>query len=371
MATLFDKRVMQVNNHAMIPPHAQLVRQLLQAALILGVALVGATGASAAPPLEYCAHRPSDQQLRAAPSREHQDGPSRTDCTPFTERTTPRKTDNPDGRDPDRPSRELKLENLQQEVSTFLHEYRRFLDCCKTDPAELEGIEALGDYVDDLLRTAQHQLFSEQMKLRGMTVKEMLAPVAAARRELRLLHAQLRELGILMEKRDAEEADGTTGGTMTNQTTEDALQQQPRPPSLPTGAKTGVEIGVTPLAGRDIGKTPRSGTGIGAEGLTGPSIGATPKTGQEIGATGPTGFEIGATGRAGPGIGESPFNTDGSSSVGSTLHPSTIGSSLGDSTVGSTIGGSTMGSSMTDSSVGSTIGGSSVGSSLQNRSTGP
>ena len=326
----------------------------------------------AAPPLEYCGARKADQQLGAAPHPErNRDGRPHADCTPFIEKKPT------DGEAPAheqkavRPARDLKIENLPADVSNFLEEYRQFLDCCKSDPAELERVEELGDEVGDLLRLAQKDLFSEQMKLRGMTLKEMIAPVASARRELSLLRKQLEQLGTLMEKRDASGYEEAGRETILIQETEEALQRNVSPHHLPSGAKTGLEIGATPSAGKAIGKTPTSGTAIGTEGVTGPKIGVNPKTGREIGATGPTGFEIGATGRAGPDIGESNLNSGTSSSVGSTLPQSTIGSTLQDSTTGSNIGSSTTGSSLSDSTIGSTLGGSSVGSSLQNRTTGP
>jgi hypothetical protein len=326
---------------------------------------------NAAPPLEYCDGRTADQQLGAVPHPErNRDSRPHVDCTPFIEKNGTDEGGSAEAQKPGRPLRDLKIENLPVEVSKFLQEYRQFLDCCKSDPAELERVEELGDEVGDLLRLAQTDLFSEQMKLRGMTLKEMIVPVASARRELGLLRKQLEQLGALMEKRDAAGYEEAGQETILIQETEEALQKQGGPHGFPSGAKTGVEIGITPAAGKTIGKTPTSGTAIGAEGLAGPKIGVNPKTGREIGVTGPTGFEIGATGRAGPNIGESTFNSGMSSSVGSTLSPSTIGSSLQDSTVGSSIGSSTTGSSLSDSTIGSSLGGSSVGSSLENRSTG-
>lgn len=322
--------------------------------------------------MEYCGTRKADQQLGAASHPERNPvGQPHADCTPLIETKTPDGQTPPDERKPARPPRDLKIENLPVEVSKFLQEYRQFLDCCKTDPAELERVEELGDEVGDLLRLAQTDLFSEQMKLRGMTLKEMISPVASARRELGMLRKQLEQLGALMDTRDAAEYEEAGRETLVIEETEEALQKGLRPHHLPSGAKTGLEIGATPSAGKAIGKTPASGPTIGAEGLTGPRIGVNPKTGREIGVTGPTGFEIGATGRAGPDIGESGLNNATSSSAGSTLPQSTIGSTLQDSTIGSDIGTSTTGSSLKDSSVGSTLGGSSIGSSLQNRGTGP
>jgi hypothetical protein len=326
-----------------------------------------------APPIDFCENRMADQQLGASLHPERRNGAvPESGCSPLVK--PPDKTAREDiesARKPVKPRRVMKIENLQMEASHFLEEYRQFLNCCKSDPAELDRVEELGQDVADLLQMAQNELFSEQMKLRGMTLREMIPPVASARQQLHRLHKQLEDLGQSMERMEDLDTDGTARERSAIQETEDAISRGIRPHTFPSGAKTGAEIGSSSSVGKDIGKTSTSGTAIGAEGLTGPRIGVNPKTGREIGATGPTGFEIGQTGRAGPGIGESPFNRETSSSADSSLHPSTIGSSLQDSTVGSTISPSTTGSSLSDSTIGSSLGGSSVGSTIQNRSTLP
>ena len=355
----------------LIEPHSPGALGCLLGTTILCWAMTP-SATSAAPPIEYCGARKADQQLGAVPHPErNRDGRPHVDCTPFVDKKETDETVSDEERKRPRSARELKIENLPAEVSNFLQEYRQFLDCCKSDPAELERVEELGEEVNDLLRLAQTGLFSEQMKLRGMTLREMIAPVGSARRELGLIRKQLEQLGALMEKRDSSGYEEAGQETILIQETEEALQKEARPRNLPSGPKTGLEIGATPSAGKAIGKTPTTGAAIGMEGLAGPGLGVNPKTGREIGVTGPTGFEIGATGRAGPDIGESTFNSGASSSVGSTLAPSSIGSTLQDSTVESNIGTSTTGSSLSDSTIGSSLGGSSVGSSLQNRSTGP
>jgi hypothetical protein len=195
----------------------------------------------AAPPLEYCGTRKSDQRLGAAsPPERNRAGQPHADCTPFIESKTPDAEAPPDTRKPARPPRDLKIENLPVEVSKFLQEYRQFLDCCKTDPAELARVEELGDEVGDLLRLAQTELFSEQMKLRGMTLNEMISPVASARRDLGMLHKKLEQLGALMEKRDAAEFEEAGRETLAIEETEETLQKGLRPHHLPSGAKTGI-----------------------------------------------------------------------------------------------------------------------------------
>ncbi len=331
------------------------------------------SAALGAPPIDFCGNRTTDQQLGASLHPERRSGGiAESGCSPLIEpRDKAAREDVDSARKPVKPRRALKIENLQMEVSHFLQEYRLFLNCCKTDPAELERVEELGEDVSALLQVVQNELFSEQMKLRGMTLREMIPPVASARQQLHLLHKQLEDLGQSMERGENLDSEEATRERSAIQDMEDAISRGVRPTPSPSGAKTGAEIGSSSSVGKDIGKTSTSGTAIGAEGLTGPRIGVNPKTGREIGATGPTGFEIGETGRAGPGIGESPLNHETSSSADSSLRPSTIGSSLQDSTVGSSISPSTTGSSLPDSTIGSSLGGSSVGSTIQNRSTLP
>jgi hypothetical protein len=329
--------------------------------------------AMGAPPIDFCGNRTADQQLGASLHPERQSGGvAESGCSPLVEpRDKITQEDGESARNPVKPRRAMKIENLQMEVSHFLQEYRQFLNCCKTDPAELERVEKLGEDVSDLLQVAQNELFSEQMKLRGMTLREMIPPVASARQQLHRLHTQLEDLGQSMDRKESLDSDEAARERSAIQETEAAISKGVRPHTFPSGAKTGAEIGSSSSVGKDIGKTSTSGTAIGAQGLTGPRIGVNPKTGREIGATGPTGFEIGETGRAGPGIGESSLNRETSSSADSSLRPSTIGSSLQDSTVGSSISPSTTGSSLPDSTIGSSLGGSSVGSTIQNRSTLP
>jgi hypothetical protein len=339
------------------------------ATFLSAIAVFSAHLVWAAPPIDYCPSRTPDQQIGAAMHPESKGGArAEPGCVPLVEKKDPR--DRQDADDPGKPRRDLKIENLQGEVSRFLQRQRQFLECCKTDTAQLQTIEEMGDEVAELLETAQSGLFSEQMKLRGFTLREMILPVAKARQELRDLRKQLEGIDTAREKRRRLDSEGAGKESLTIQEAEDSIQRGFRPHQEPAGPKTGSEIGVSPSIGKEIGKTPTTGTAIGSEGVTGPNIGVNPKTGREIGTTGPTGFEIGGTGRAGPGIGESNFNRD-SSAVGSSLPQSSVGSSLNDSTVGSSLGSSNIGSTLPDASVGSSLGGSSVGSSIQNRSTAP
>ncbi len=344
-----------------------IAKTLCVTVLMGGVALtfsgITVATASAASPLYWCPDRKADQQYSAT------QGPG---CVPFVEKKETRAAEQ-EGEIPtsDKPPRDFKIENLQGYVSTFLSKYRQFLDCCKTDLAELQQIEELGDEVGGLLESAQHQLSNYSMASRGIMLREMIPPVAKARADLRTLRARLEQIGEASNRRDQAEFEEAGREARTMREMEESIDKDIRAPKLPASAKTGVGIGVAPAAGPNIGKTPKTGTAIGVEGRTGQDVGMSPRNSSDIGGSGPTGFAIGATGRAGSSIGESTLNNDTSSSVDSSLQRSTVGSSISDSSVGSSMGPSSVGSSLQDSSVGSSFGGSSVGSSLQDRTTGP
>ena len=330
---------------------------LTLALLFLAVPFSTPAPAGAAPLLEYCEHSAADHQLRAARGT--------AGCVPLVEKKDPSTSDD---RTAGESTRQLKIENLQQEVTTFLQRYNQFLECCRTDLAELRSVEELGNDVNDLLTMAQSGLFSEHMKLRGWTIAELLPPVAKTRADLKRLHAKLEMIGDARTRLGQLDYEAAAKESRRIQELEDSIQKEFQHRALPAGPKTGTGIGASSAVGTSIGKTPRSGADIGAGGSQAGDIGATPRSGADIGASGPTGFDIGATGRAGADIGESRLNSD-QSAVGSSLQQSTVGSSIGDTTVGSSLGQSTIGSSLSDTSVGSSLGGSSVGSSLQNRST--
>lgn len=322
-----------------------------------------ATTVSAASPLYWCPDQKSDRQYSA------EQGPG---CVPLVEKKETTATEQ-EGETPteSKPTRDFKIENLQGDISTFLNKYRHFLDCCKTDLTELQQVEELGDEVGDLLKSTQANISNHSMASRGIMLREMIPSVSKARADLKKLRATLERINTSTSIRDEGDFEASGREAHAIREMEESIERDIRAPKLSTGPKTGASIGTAPSAGPSIGKTPKTGNTIGAEGVTGQGIGASSKHSHDIGGSGPAGFGIGATGRAGPSIGESTFNNESSSGVGSSLQRSTVGSSLSDSTVGSSFGGSSVGSSLRDSSVGSSFGSSGVGSSIQERGTAP
>lgn len=329
---------------------------------VLVVLFAGAVAAGALPTqsafaastVYYCPDRKADQQYSAQP------GPG---CVPLVNKKP--------GKKPDLPFEEQKQhfhpDNLTQDVSAFLTRYQKFLECCRTDLRELREIEDMSDELDQMLDSTQTNLSNYSLASRGIMLRDLLPRVAKAREDIKILRARLEMIGEVSSQRETLDLEGKGLASQKIREIEESIERDIHAPMLPGSARTGGSIGVAPAAGPAIGRSPKIGPDIGQDGVTGQGIGANPKSSRNIGAGGVSGFEIGATGRAGPDIGESTFNQETSSGVGSTLQRSTIGSSLSDSTVGSSINSSAVGSSMQDTSVGSSFGGSSVGSSLKPR----
>jgi len=329
--------------------------------LALAVSSIVVSIAAAASPLFWCPDQKADRQYSAK-----QD----PGCVPLAEKEEIQGAEQEGGTPTgSKPLREFKIENLQGDVSTFLSKYRDFLDCCKTNLSELQQIQEMGEEIGGLLKSTQANISNHSMASRGIILREMIQPVAKARADLKKLRATLEHIDTSRNSGNLESA-GRDSYAIREM--EGSIERDFQAPKLSTGPKTGSSIGNAPAAGPSIGKTPKTGNTIGAEGVTGQNIGSSSKNSHDIGGSGPVGFGIGTTGRAGPSIGESTFNSESSSAVGSSLQRSTVGSSLSDSTVGSSYGGSNVGSSLGESGVGSSFGSSSTGSTtIQERGAVP
>ena len=189
---------------------------------------------SAAPPLEYCENRTSDQQLGAG--KRNSPMSSKDNCIPFIEK---REASSNNAQVTREQPRAIKIENIQDEVTTFLQKYNRFLECCKTDLAELEAIEELGDEVGALLAAAQDGLFSEHMKIRGWTVSKLIPPVAKARIQLKALHAKLEHIVKTQKQLGELDSQDVSRETIRLRELEESIGRDFTPSSLPTGPKKG------------------------------------------------------------------------------------------------------------------------------------
>jgi hypothetical protein len=365
LASFIDKGSTQVENGFMrtLTTAKAFCVTVFMGGVVLTISGITVATAAAASPLYWCPDQKTDRQYSAT------QGPG---CVPLVEKKETQATEKA-GEIPtnDNPPREFRIENLQGDVSTFLNKYRHFLDCCKTDLSELQQVEEMGDEVGGLLQSTQSNMSNHSMVSRGIMLREMIPTVSKARADLKKLRATLERISTSTNTSDLGDFEASGREAHAIREMEESIERDIRAPKQSTGPKTGASIGNAPAAGPSIGKTPKTGNTIGAEGVTGQDIGASSKNGHDIGSSGPAGFAIGGTGRAGPSIGESTFNSESSSAVGSSLQRSTVGSSLSDSTVGSSVGRSSVGSSLGESGVGSSFGSSSVGSTIQERGTGP
>ena len=365
LTSFIDKGLRQAENDRMRP--LKTAKALCLTVFLGGAALMGnditATTASAASLLYWCPDQQGDRQYSAKQG---------LGCMPIVEKEGVKTTEQEAGTPTkNTPLYDFKVENLQNDVSSFLNKYRNFLDCCKTDLSELQQIEEMGDEVGDLLKSTQTNMSNHSMASRGIMLREMIPTVAKARADLKKLRATLERIGTSTRAHDSGSLENSAQEMRAIREMEESIERDIRAPELSTGPKTGTSIGTAPAAGPNIGKTPKTGNAIGAEGVTGQNIGTSPKNSHDIGGSGPAGFGIGATGRAGPSIGQSTLNNESSSAVGSSLQRSTVGSSLSDSTIGSSFGGSSVGSSLGESSVGSSFGSSSVSSTIQQQNSAP
>src|SRR5437016_7354547 len=132
--SLIDKDSSRGENHFM--RSLTIMKALCLAVFIGGAAFtvnsITAATASAASPLYWCPDQKSDRQYSA------EQGPG---CVPLVDKKeAPTAEQEGETSTGNKSSREFKIENLQDDVSTFLSKYRQFLDCCKTDLNELQRV---------------------------------------------------------------------------------------------------------------------------------------------------------------------------------------------------------------------------------------
>lgn len=298
----------------------------------------------------WCPDKPPDRQYVSTP----QPG-----CQPLVEEDkdakAQKKADKRSKPPKERPR--LTTRDIQGQVATFLQEYRDFMNCCAVT-ASLEEVEDLEEQAHHILKFVQQSGFVNMgTAWRGMTLSQIVPPVAQAREDLRKLAARLRQLDEAYER--AHSADYEAAGKERRSIREEeaAIQQDARRPPPASSAPTGTDIGgpgstqgppattlpnrfgtsiedttspttLPSATGADIGGvvspgskyqqgslSPRAGAASGDSTL--PShVGASPT--QETTLSNTTGFELntpqGPTGsstlpsRAGPAAGDSSFN---------------------------------------------------------------
>ena len=300
----------------------------------------------------WCPDRPPDSQYVSTP----QPG-----CKPLIEEEkdaakAERRAAKRDTPPKERPT--LTTRDIQGQVAAFLQQYRDFMNCCAAT-ARLEEVEDLEEQATYILKFVQQSGFVNMgTAWRGMTLSQIIPPVAQAREDLRKLSTRLRRLDEAYDRVDnVLDYEAAARERRRIQEEEAAIQKDSRRLPPPSSAPTGTDIGgpgstqgppastlpnrfgtsienttspttLPSATGADIGSVvspdskyqqgslrPRAGAASGASTL--PShVGTTPtedttlsnSTGFEVGAPqGPTGSST-LPSRAGPSIGESSLN---------------------------------------------------------------
>ena len=305
------------------------------------IALLPDAGAQSNKPgaVYYCPDKTPDQKISGRP------GPG---CVPLVDKAeeAAREEKREAARKKGEEVRErppVRIENLEREITSFLGDYRKFLGCCVNAPGSLEAVENLDDRAAALLRDIQGKgLTNMQTNQRGMTLSQLIAPVAQAKLDLGRLRKKLESFEEAKDKLD--ELDYETAGRERRriQQEENAVLKEFRPALPPESPRTGTGISETTTPnkyGETVGDStlkPATGTDIGTvvspgsdqersirprAGLETQESTLTPRHGAEnqdttlpssIGfeggtSQGPTGESTTPT-RAGPSIGDSSLN---------------------------------------------------------------
>jgi hypothetical protein len=290
-------------------------------------------------PVYYCPEKTPDQRISGRP------GPG---CVPLVDKAeeAAKAEKREAARKKGQAVRErppVRVENLEREITAFLADYRRFLGCCVNTPGSLETIEELDDRASALLRDIQDKgLTNMQTNQRGMTLSQLIGPVAQAKLDLGRLRKKLESLEEAKDRLDGLDYETAGRERRRIQQEEDAVLREFRPTLPPESARTGTGISETTVPnkfGETVGDTtlkPATGTEIGTvvspgsdqggslrprAGLDTQESTTTPRHGAEnqdttlpssIGfeggtSQGPTGQSTTPT-RAGPSIGDSSLN---------------------------------------------------------------
>jgi len=259
--------------------------------------------------LYWCAKRTGNElQLKPGP-----------DCEPLLEI----KKEGADGDGTSKANSPVKVTNLENAVSSFLKEYREFLNCCANDPSSLNDLSQLEDQASALIGQAVTSLPPAAFftaRNQGLVV-----PVVQARNKLRMLKIRLEQLNASREGINSADYEESAKQRRDVEDTERSITKEFRPSKEPSRALTGPDIGRNGATGTDIGQSAPTGSQIGTSSRTGSHIGSTPPTLGEL-ADAPlaerTGTPLNTTqpvirGTVGPEIGTTPLT----------------GSSIGDSTL--------------------------------------
>lgn len=195
-------------------------------------------------PVYWCPNRTADQQIAAT---------AEPGCTPLLEEEAKENDEKseakPTGREP------IKIQNIQNEASRFLADYRRFLGCCANDVGSLDDVDDLQGRASELLKAVQELgLVNMGTSQRGMTLREIIPPIAQARDDLHKLKKRLEGLGEAKDKLGTLGYEDAARERRRIRHEEDSIPNEFRPARPPASARTGAEIDSTTLPNR-IGPT--------------------------------------------------------------------------------------------------------------------
>ena len=297
-------------------------------------------------PVYWCPDRTADRQITVT---------SVPGCTPLVDKEE--EGQKVSGKE-EKPKDPIKIVNIQNEASKFVHRYRQFLDCCANKVESIEDVEDLHEQASHILKSVQQKGIynstgfgigdnslgagneglgggpGKSPKLgtfaRQYTLSEIVGTVARARDDLRKLKIRLEQ--VAESKQKVETLDYEAGGRERRriEDEEDAIAKEFRAKRPPASARTGMEIENSTLPSRiggdiesttlgssfgaDIGSTvspyshvtedlhPRRGQNIQDTNLptrSGPALGGGNTPASDLPTS--TGFEIGTTqGPTGP-----------------------------------------------------------------------
>jgi hypothetical protein len=296
-------------------------------------------------PVYWCPDRTADKQIAVTPE---------PGCTMLVDKEEGQKVAGKE----EKPKAPIKIVEIQNEASKFVHRYRQFLDCCANKVESIEDVEDLHEQASHILKSVQQKGIynsagfgigdnslgagneglgggpGKSPKLgtfaRQYTLSEIVGTVARARDDLRKLKSRLEQVAESKQKVDT--LDYEAGGRERRriEDEEDAIAKEFRAKRPPSSARTGMDIQNSTLPSRiggdiesttlgssfgaDIGSTvspyshvtedlhPRRGQNIQDTNLptrSGPALGGGNTPASDLPTS--TGFEIGTTqGPTGP-----------------------------------------------------------------------
>jgi hypothetical protein len=296
-------------------------------------------------PVYWCPDRTTDRQITVTPE---------PGCTPLVDKEEGQKVSGKE----EKPKAPIKIVDIQNEASKFVHRYRQFLDCCANKIESIEDVEDLHEQASHILKSVQQKGIynsagfgigdnslgagneglgggpGKSPKLgtfaRQYTLSEIVGTVARARDDLRKLKTRLEQVAESKQKIDTLDYETAGRERRRIEEEEDAIAKEFRAKRPPSSARTGMEIQNSTLPSRiggdiesttlgssfgaDIGSTvspyshvtedlhPRRGQNIQDTNLptrSGPVLGGGNTPASDLPTS--TGFEIGTTqGPTGP-----------------------------------------------------------------------